>query len=87
MSDEKTEKKVVDFTLPDGREIVFDLDKVTVSEWRAFVKEVTVENEDSIIERCADLEPGSIDKMGMGTWRALSKAFYNRIREPLADPN
>jgi hypothetical protein len=76
-----------DLTLSDGREITFDLNKITVSEWRAFVENIQAEVEDDLIERCGALEKGEIAKMGMGDYRLIGKVFYRRIREPLEDPN
>lgn len=81
-----TDEKKPDVVLSDGREITFDLNKMTVKEWRNFIDEITVEVEDALIERCAGVEPGTIGELGYGEWRAFSKAFYKRIREA-ADPN
>ena len=81
-----TDEKKADVVLTDGREITFDLNKMTVKEWRLFIDNITVEVEDALIERCAGVEPGSIGELGYEEWRAFSKAFYKRIREA-ADPN
>lgn len=75
-----------DVTLPDGRELSFDMDQVTVAEWRKFFEEVNVDVEDAIIERCSGLEPGELAKLGLGSYRKLTKAFYKRVKRD-ADPN
>jgi len=73
--------------LSDGREINFDLNAITVGEWRAFVDNITAEAEDVLIEKCADLEKGLVIGLGYGDWQKLTKAFYAQIREPLTNPN
>jgi hypothetical protein len=80
------DEKKPDVVLSDGREFNFDLNKMSVKEWRAFVEEITVESEDELVERCAGAETGMIATLGYEDWRAFTKAFYRRIREA-SDPN
>jgi hypothetical protein len=80
------DEKKPDVVLADGRAITFDLNKMTVKEWRTFIDQITVEAEDELVERCAGVEPGTIGGLGYEDWRAFTKAFYHRIREA-ADPN
>jgi hypothetical protein len=76
---------MADCTLSDGREVTFDLNRMTVREWRGFLDNVTPEIEDSLIERCAGFGPGEIGELGVDDWKALSSAFYKRISDPRAD--
>jgi hypothetical protein len=80
------DEKQPDLTLSDGRAITFDLNKMTVKEWRAFIDEITVDTEDELMERCAGVETGTIAALGYEDWRLFAKAFYKRVREA-SDPN
>jgi hypothetical protein len=62
------------------RVITFDLNKITVKEWRAFLGDITVEIEDSLIERAAGLEPGALSEMGLEDWNTVTRAFYAKIK-------
>ena len=77
---------MADCVLSDGREVTFDLNQMTVDEWRAFFDKITPEGEDSPIESCAGFEPGSIRKMGIDNWKAITAAFYKRMTTPHTDP-
>lgn len=80
------EDKKPDVVLSNGLAVTFDLNKMTVKEWRSFIDEVTVEAEDELMERCAGIEPGTIAGLGYEDWRKFAKAFYNCIRGA-SDPN
>jgi hypothetical protein len=75
-----TDKKI-DCTLSDGRAVAFDLNRMTVREWRTFLGETSAEAEDGLIERCADLPAGTIEALGFNDWTAITGAFYKRVKE------
>jgi hypothetical protein len=81
-----TEAKKPDAVLSNGQEIGFDLNLMTVREWRTFLDQVSAETEDALIERCAGLEAGAVGELGYDDWQTLTKAFYQRIRGA-KDPN
>jgi hypothetical protein len=62
------------------RAIVFDLNKITVREWRAFLKDIEAEVEDALIERAADLEAGTLAGLGLDDWNIITRAFYAKIK-------
>lgn len=77
-----------DFTLPDGREITFDLDALCLEEYRALLgRQQTREEEDAVMARVCGLTPEEYHKIPFQTWRRLCKAFFEKAAEPLADPN
>lgn len=78
-----------DFVLDDGREIIFDLRKLKVKEWRSLFDEgQTAEEEDAILTKCSDqLDDGAISELNYLEWRGLVIAFYEAARRPLANPN
>jgi hypothetical protein len=77
-----------DFTLPNGREITFDLDAITLEEYRALLspKQDKTE-EDDIMSRACGLTVDEYHKLPHRTWRRLCKAFFEYAMGPLADPN
>lgn len=79
---------MADHTLPDGREITFDLGKVTRREYSALVEaRLTNAQDDEIIARAAGLTVDQIGDLSQPEWRRLVRAFFKKAREPLADPN
>ena len=77
-----------DLTLEDGREITFDLNKITLREFRALVDPARPDEEgDELLGRCAGLDKDEIANLPYPEYRRLTKAFFARAREPLADPN
>lgn len=79
---------MADLTLSDGREITLDLNRITLEEWRnLFHQEQPEEEGDKILARVCGLEAGEIVKLGYLDYRRLTKKFFERAREPLADPS
>jgi hypothetical protein len=74
-------EKKPDCVLTDGREFRFDLNRMTVREWRLFLSESTAEAEDALIEKCAGLEPGALEALGYDDWMIVTSAFYKRIKD------
>lgn len=79
---------MADLILSNGREITFDLSKMTVREYRAlFDPKGKTEIEDKIISRVADLTIDEYLDLTQPDWRLLLLTFFKRAREPLASPN
>jgi len=77
-----------DLTLEDGREITFNLGKITLREFRALVDPARPDEEgDELLGRCAGLSAEEIASLPYPEYRRLTKAFFAAAREPLADPN
>lgn len=85
--DEKKEPRKPDIVLRDGREVFFDLDAITITEYRAMLKPTqTDEEESATLAKVSGLKPKDIDGFTLGEWKRFTKAFFERAREP-ADPN
>jgi hypothetical protein len=77
-----------DVTLADGREIEFDLSKITIEEYRAlFDPTQPNEEEYEILAKCARLKADEVRKLSLADWKRFGGAFFKKAREPLADPN
>jgi hypothetical protein len=76
-----------DFVTKAGVEIVFDLDRITIKEYRTlFEDRQTDEAGDAIIAKCTGLTVDQVQSLGQNEWRRLVKAFFAKAREPLSDP-
>lgn len=74
--------------LSDGREIKVDLNKISVSEFRATLKaDQPDEEEYATLGKAAGLSASDVGKLGYDDYRRLAQAFYDAARQPLADPN
>ena len=79
---------MADVKLSDGREITFDLYKVSLREFRALLNPERPDDEgDELLGRCSGLSAEEIGDLPYPDFRKLTRAFYNRARNPLADPN
>ena len=79
---------MADITLSNGREITFDLGKMSLREYRGlFSKEQPQDEEDKIISRVSGLELDEYLDMPQPDWRRLMTALFKKAREPLADPS
>jgi hypothetical protein len=77
-----------DFTLENGRDITFDLSKMSVKEYRRlFDKEQTQAEEDETLARVCGLTVDEYLAIPYPEWRSLTIAFFGAARRPLADPN
>lgn len=83
-----TEAKEADVILSDGREIRFDMSKLSVGEWRSLTDpKKDPESEDAILEKVAGLKEGEIVELEFLEWRRLTAAFIKKASAPLDDPN
>ena len=79
---------MADYVLPDETEVTFDLEKMTVKEYRDFAKGAQSDAEDDLLmARVTGLAVEQIESLSQPTYRRLIKAFYDKSRQPLNDPN
>jgi hypothetical protein len=77
-----------DFTLGDGREIDFDLDKLTYGQWLGmFSPGESEERTDKTLARVSGLELKDIKALKIMDFKKLVSALRKKIQEPLTDPN
>lgn len=83
-----SEKKEADVVLKDGREIRFDLDLMSLADWRVFVDPKSPDEvEDGILAKVAGLPAADIPALGFIEWRRLTAALLKAVSRPLDDPN
>ncbi len=76
-----------DTTLSNGREITFDLSKLTIREYRAlFDPKQPRSAEDEIVSRVAGLTIDEYLDLSYNDWRQMTLAFFKRAKEPI-NPN
>jgi hypothetical protein len=76
-----------DVTLPDGQEITFDFDRISIQEYRKlFEQDTTDEEGDVILGKVAAIKVDA-KKMGARSFMILKEAFWKRAANPLSDPN
>lgn len=80
-------KPMADITLSDGKEINFDLDKITIKEYRGLFETSQDEEDYSTIAKASGLKPEEIAGLSYNDWRRLTRAFFKKASEPLEDPN
>ena len=79
---------MADITLSDGREITFDLNKISIKEYRALFKPEQPDTEEyKLLARVSGLTADEVGNLGYDDWRRFARAFFEKAREPLADPN
>lgn len=81
--------KIPDFVLKDGREVFFDIDAITIKEYRALLKPTqTDEEETATLAKVSGLKPEDIDGFKLGEWKRFTRAFFAKANDPsLSDPN
>lgn len=79
---------MADFTLKNGREIVFDFDAITLAEYRTVAdRNCTREDSDRILAKVMGLTVDELNAVGFREWRKLTAAFWESAVSPLDDPN
>ncbi len=77
-----------DVTLANGRDLTFDLSKITISEFRLLFDPAQKEHEgDALVGRCAGLSVKEIGALPYPDYRLLMREFFRKAREPFANPN
>lgn len=77
-----------DFTMPDGRELTFDLSRITMREYRGMMDNAKPDENDELIVKCAGnvITAEEIADLPQPVARRLLTSFFKKAREPLADP-
>lgn len=79
---------MADVTLGNGRDLVIDLSKITIAEFRSLLDPAQAEHEgDAIIGKCVGMSAEKMGKLSYPDYRLLAREFFRKAREPLADPN
>jgi hypothetical protein len=79
---------MADITLSDGRQVVIDLNRVSMREFRALLdKDQKMEEGDATLAKAVGMAPEELLGLGHTDYRLLVAAFFKAAREPLADPN
>ena len=74
-----------DLILSDGREVVIDLNKISVKEFRASLeKDQTFEDEYKTIEKVTGLQ--NVGELGYEDYRRLIQAYIDKARSPIVNP-
>lgn len=78
-----------DLTLSDGKEITFDLTKLTHGQWKGLLRpHKDSEKEDEIIARVTGLTIKELDDLSEREYRRIADAFVKRVISPItSDPN
>ncbi len=86
---EKSEKKA-DVVLSDGREVVYDLTKLSVKEWRTLTNTenpMPLDDQDALLLKVAGLEGEDSAEIPFLDYRKLSDGFWKAATRPLDNPN
>ena len=77
-----------DLTLQDGREVTFDLDKLTYGQWLGIYSPTeSEERTDKTLARVSGLELKDIKALKILEFKRLMQALRKKVQEPLSDPN
>lgn len=78
---------MADITI-NGVDIDFDLEQITITEYRKFAKGQMLNAEDDIIlAKVSGQTVEYIQALSHSSYRRMLSAFFKKAREPLADPN
>jgi len=82
-----SDKEKFDLVLSDGRGVNFDLSKLTIKQWREYVRteKPEPEDDDAIIAKTCGLTADEIGELSFLDYRRLVKAFSDRTTGPLAE--
>jgi hypothetical protein len=76
-----------DLVMSEGREITFDLSKLTLKEYRElFNRQQPQADEDATMRKVTGLTQEELENLPLEDYKRLFKAFMGRCREPIADP-
>lgn len=79
---------MADITLRDGREITFDLEKVTYKQWKGIWSGTESDEEtDATVARCAGITVEELHDLPQPDWRAVMFALHKKGTQPLSSPN
>ncbi|MCG3143640.1 MAG: hypothetical protein LC124_00700 [Ignavibacteriales bacterium] len=79
---------MADVTLSDGREITFDLTRISLREYRAIFDNAQPQTEeDATLAKVCGMTVDEYLDLSYLEWRRLMTAFFEAARKPLASPN
>jgi hypothetical protein len=79
---------MADFVFADGREVDFELDRITISEYRAlFDPKQDDEIEFKTLAKASGMAWEEVAVMPLGQWQRFYRAFFDKVRNPPDDPN
>jgi len=74
--------------LSDGREVVVDLSKISITEHRSlFNANDKQENEDRLLSRVCGLDLKEFQALPMADWKLITECYFWLVRNPVYDPN
>lgn len=82
MEPKLTQHSNPDVILSDGREVVIDLNAISISEFRAMLKpDQPDEDEYRVIEKMTGL--AEVGKLGLQDYRKIISAFFEKAKQPV----
>lgn len=79
---------MADVTLSDGKEITFDLSKMTIKEYRSILDpQEETDKSDGTLARVAGMELEDVQNLPYPDYRRIANAFFKKCQEPLQLPN
>jgi hypothetical protein len=79
---------MADYVTEDGRAINFDLNKISIREYRAlFDRNQPDDDEYRTLAKVTGISAKEIGDLPFLEWRRLYLAFIERCAQPLSDPN
>jgi hypothetical protein len=78
---------MADFILGNGREITFDLDKLTVKEYKAFFNNTSPAGaDDTALCKITGITADELGECSIVEYKRLWKKLFKRLGDPLSDP-
>jgi|WetSurMetagenome_2_1015567.scaffolds.fasta_scaffold98835_2 hypothetical protein len=79
---------MADLVLSDGKEITFDLSRMSIKEYRGlFDPQEDNDKSDETIARVGGMALDEFQALSFPDYRRVTAKFFARCREPLSDPN
>ena len=79
---------MADFTLTSGRELSFDLGKISIKEWQSLRSPAySTDADNAVISKITGMKVDEIEDMPADDFNRLTFAMFKKMREPLSDPN
>jgi hypothetical protein len=79
-------KPAADVVLGDGREIRFDLMKITKREYDSLFDRNQPDDEEAVIlAKVSGLKPEDIDELPLLDWKRFMQGFYKRVSDPVTE--
>lgn len=73
--------------LPNGKEVTFDLDKMSKREFKSLFDKTTPDDQsDEIIARVSGMTLDTLQGLPLNSYRRVVAGFFAKCREPIVDP-